>query len=856
MNKRSKIIVLLTLFVLVAANATYARKWVGTVHAPMQKDESATCLPATNSNELTINNVRAYVETNGTMWFKEIAQYEVPRGSGKTSMFAAALWIGGRDVSGQLRLAAVRFRQVGDDFWTGPLTVDGASTLQNVCSYYDKHYKVTRAEVEAHIAAHLTNDPTYVMPASISNWKEVANPSEIFGDDYSLYCAPYNDVDGNLLYTPEGGDYPYYDLDNEYCPWTTANIELAAQDRLPWAPERTWFKERSGIDNKMILADHVLKGDETLFWVFNDKGGPHTETQGDPIGLEIRGQAFAFATNDEINNMTFYSYEIVNRSTFKLTNCYFSQWVDPDLGFAEDDMVGCDVARGLGYCYNGRDVDGTGLTQHYGSQPPAVGVDFFQGPYIDPDGRDNPKFYVDSASFPGYCDRYLNSSFENDQMAINGVNFGDDIVDNERFGMRRFVYHNNDNSVIGDPSVAFEYYYMLQGIWGDGTKMRYGKNAHQSQTQGPECDFMFPGLTDPCNWGTKGVDPNYTADGGWTEANENNAPGDRRFMQSAGPFTLEAGAVNYITVGIPWARASQGGAWASVELLKIADDKCQALFENCFKVLDGPDAPDVVIRELDKELILYISNDDPLSNNFNETYEEEDAQIPESRTDEELVIVQDSIVTPDSVYYYDRVESQLNVVEYDRKYRFEGYKIYQLKNNSVSVADLDDLDKARLVAQCDIENYDENGNPIGQLVNWVYNDALGTSVATEMVNGANNGLFHSLKITQDQFATGSNALVNYKTYYFMVIAYAYNNYQTYSIDPDIPNGLVGQKTVYLAGRKAAGGTAIAAHAAIPHPALSHNTGTTLRAEYGTQPMITRIEGQGNGGNYLDLTAFS
>ena len=853
MNKRSKIIVLLTLFVLVAANATYARKWVGTVHAPMQKDESATCLPATNSNELTINNVRAYVETNGTMWFKEIAQYEVPRGSGKTSMFAAALWIGGRDVSGQLRLAAVRFRQVGDDFWTGPLTVDGASTLQNVCSYYDKHYKVTRAEVEAHIAAHLTNDPTYVMPASISNWKEVANPSEIFGDDYSLYCAPYNDVDGNLLYTPEGGDYPYYDLDNEYCPWTTANIELAAQDRLPWAPERTWFKERSGIDNKMILADHVLKGDETLFWVFNDKGGPHTETQGDPIGLEIRGQAFAFATNDEINNMTFYSYEIVNRSTFKLTNCYFSQWVDPDLGFAEDDMVGCDVARGLGYCYNGRDVDGTGLTQHYGSQPPAVGVDFFQGPYIDPDGRDNPKFYVDSASFPGYCDRYLNSSFENDQMAINGVNFGDDIVDNERFGMRRFVYHNNDNSVIGDPSVAFEYYYMLQGIWGDGTKMRYGKNAHQSQTQGPECDFMFPGLTDPCNWGTKGVDPNYTADGGWTEANENNAPGDRRFMQSAGPFTLEAGAVNYITVGIPWARASQGGAWASVELLKIADDKCQALFENCFKVLDGPDAPDVVIRELDKELILYISNDDPLSNNFNETYEEEDAQIPESRTDEELVIVQDSIVTPDSVYYYDRVESQLNVVEYDRKYRFEGYKIYQLKNNSVSVADLDDLDKARLVAQCDIENYDENGNPIGQLVNWVYNDALGTSVATEMVNGANNGLFHSLKITQDQFATGSNALVNYKTYYFMVIAYAYNNYQTYSIDPDIPNGLVGQKTVYLAGRKAAGGTAIAAHSAIPHPALSHNTGTTLRAEYGTQPMITRIEGQGNGGNYLDLT---
>jgi hypothetical protein len=28
------------------------------------------------------------------------------------------------------------------------------------------------------------------------------------------------------------------------------------------------------------------------------------------------------------------------------------------------------------------------------------------------------------------------------------------------------------------------------------------------KTSGPECDFMFPGDTDPCNWGTGGVVPN------------------------------------------------------------------------------------------------------------------------------------------------------------------------------------------------------------------------------------------------------------------------------------------------------------------------------------------------------------
>ena len=103
--------------------------------------------------------------------------------------------------------------------------------------------------------------------------------------------------------------------------------------------------------------------------------------------------------------------------------------------------------------------------------------------------------------------------------------------------------------------------------------MRFGSTGHKNKTNGPECDFMFPGSSDPCNWGTNGVVPNEI----WTEENCNNAPADRRFMQSAGPFTLKKGAINYITVGIPWARATTGSAWASVELLKIVDDKCQSL---------------------------------------------------------------------------------------------------------------------------------------------------------------------------------------------------------------------------------------------------------------------------------------
>ena len=161
-------------------------------------------------------------------------------------------------------------------------------------------------------------------------------------------------------------------------------------------PGRDPQELRSPMEGLMIHLEswvgQLLKGDQTLWSVYNDKGNVHTETQGNPIGMEIRAQYFAFSTNDEINDMTFYSYELINRSTYTLTNTYFSQWVDPDLGWAYDDYVGCDVGRGLGYCYNGNPVDGTGQSWAYGAHPPAVGVDFFQGPYLDPDGCDNPSF--------------------------------------------------------------------------------------------------------------------------------------------------------------------------------------------------------------------------------------------------------------------------------------------------------------------------------------------------------------------------------------------------------------------------------------------------------------------------------
>ena len=102
-------------------------------------------------------------------------------------------------------------------------------------------------------------------------------------------------------------------------------------------------------------AKATAYADQMTFCVFNDVGNIHTESSGQQIGIQVNRLAFAFQTTDDINNMTFYNYEIVNKSSNPLYQTYMSQWTDPDLGCANDNYVGCDTtnSRSLGFCYEG-----------------------------------------------------------------------------------------------------------------------------------------------------------------------------------------------------------------------------------------------------------------------------------------------------------------------------------------------------------------------------------------------------------------------------------------------------------------------------------------------------------------------
>jgi len=108
----------------------------------------------------------------------------------------------------------------------------------------------------------------------------------------------------------------------------------------------------------------------------------------------------------------------------------------------------------------------------------------------------------------------------------------------------------------------------------------------------------------------------------------NAVEGDRRTVQASGPFKLEPGAINELIIGVVWV-PDVPHPCPNITSLKFADDVAQSLFDNCFELTDGPDAPDLDWIELDEEIICIISNDSLLSNNYAEGYSAIDFRSPE-----------------------------------------------------------------------------------------------------------------------------------------------------------------------------------------------------------------------------------
>ncbi|MDQ3109828.1 MAG: T9SS type A sorting domain-containing protein [Bacteroidota bacterium] len=448
---------------------------------------SVSAQPWANAS-LDINQAKAMVNSNGDLfWDYTNPGFEVPKGAGTHMISAGALWVGGLDAGGQLRLGAQTYRQSGNDFYPGPIMTQSSYSAANDV-LWNRVWKINRSTVDSFRLGLFAT-----IPAVIQDWP--GNGNVAMGQAAQL--AAYVDIDGDGVYNPSAGDYP------------------------------------------------CIKGDQAVFFMFNDGRNVHTETGGAIMNFEFHAMLYGYsAPGTWLDTVVFLNYKMYNRSSITLTNAYIGTFIDFDIGSYSDDFVGCDVGRSMFYGYNGDANDGTSAfptTGTYGANPPAEGVVFLRGPLATPN----------------------------------------DFVDNNRNGtvdepgevclMNNFVYYNNDFTITGNPVLAQDYYGYMSGFWKDGTPITYGGNGYGGNQN---ADFMYPATSDATGWGTGGAILN----GNWSEMTENNTPYDRRAFAGSGPFIMQPGNAMCLDFAFVYGRSFDTIVGSSIGSIQTVADSARYFY--------------------------------------------------------------------------------------------------------------------------------------------------------------------------------------------------------------------------------------------------------------------------------------
>ena len=669
---------------------------------------------------LEVNNIRAMLLNSGDLWWdRNVSQYEAPKRSPQqvlkntkalTPLFAGSVWVSGK-VGGNLRMAAIRYSQGGSNaWWPGVLKSGEPSIDKGKCEKFDQFWSVRSGQIDSSLRLGIVSQSLLEWPGKGN--KYLINKGLFTIEELSESLAPFYDIDGDCVYEPEDGEVPSIKTVSANCP--------------------------EGC-NKFTYADQMI------FWVINDVGNAHTGPSSTPIGAQMNCLAFAFKSSDELNDMTFYTYEIHNKSNVTLEETYMSQYMDADLGNFNDDYVGCDTGRSLGFIYNADDVD----ENAYLDQPPIFGADFFEGP-----------------------------------KKSNG----------SPIGLSSFLYYiNASGQPLVDPSTEIEHRNFQEGLTRTGAPLTVSNDCIQSGF--PTTKFCFYG------------DPSKS--GEWSMCDRNFSPRDLRWLQNSGPFDMQSGKHETITIGCIFVRppkASQTGCRPVMRYLQDADDKAQRLFEFCFEKAPGPDAPDIKIIEAPNTLYFSLENKSS-SNNAGENYNLKNIDIPLSSWNK------------------------------DTTYRFEGYAVYQiLSENAVSTLDdLKDPTKAKLVKIMDKKNL------IERAINFKEEEVNGkiVTIISQDLKLPNTGIERDFKVDKDLFQfEGQSLLVNNKTYYYATVAFAYNNYK----NPNLATDYQRNQLIFSNSIKVFKG--------VPHN--NDIWGLKTKKNYYDGIPVTRVKGQGHGKYFLDL----
>ena len=290
---------------------------------------------------IDINNIKAAHLVHGDMWHDTSgvnASCEFPKGSGNHVGFTSTLWMAGYDNGGQLRVAGQTYRNNGIDFWPGPLSAQGSVSYAE-SEKWAKIWKVERASVDSFLSNSVHTLAN--TPASILDWPGTGNIYATGHNNVPLTFnlarpyAPFNDLNNNNVYEPLQGEYP------------------------------------------------VMKGDQMLWYIYNDSGPTHSASMAQPLGVEVKVMVYAYKNNSIRDNIVFYDYELRNQTSVPLDSFAYGIFADMDLGYGFDDYIGFDSSRNLAFIYNGDSMDGMGSAGSYGDSLPIAGIRILSWNFLD-----------------------------------------------------------------------------------------------------------------------------------------------------------------------------------------------------------------------------------------------------------------------------------------------------------------------------------------------------------------------------------------------------------------------------------------------------------------------------------------
>jgi hypothetical protein len=165
----------------------------------------------------------------------------------------------------------------------------------------------------------------------------------------------------------------------------------------------------NGIYEPAVDTPGIRGAVQTLFICLTDGfSDTHSTVEGfgggtSPLYAELHMTVWGY-DNPGYQDMIFKKFVLVNKNDTAWNGTYTAIVGDLDLGYANDDYIGCDTVRSLGFCYNG-DNDDAGNSYAYGINPPAVGIKWMTCNDARNMGLTSFTFFTNPSTFGPICER-------------------------------------------------------------------------------------------------------------------------------------------------------------------------------------------------------------------------------------------------------------------------------------------------------------------------------------------------------------------------------------------------------------------------------------------------------------------